>query len=141
MLKALAQDLGASEAIRFFGYVAEQDLPFYYGAADIHVMPSTCDGDVEGFGISFIEAAACGTPSIGSRSGGIPDAIMDGKTGFLVEPGDVGELATRITALMRNEDLCKQLATNAYQTASTRFSGEAFAETLSCAFQYTVLAQ
>ena len=141
VLRALAQELGVSEAIRFCGYVSERDLPLYYGAADIHVMPSTCDGDVEGFGISFIEAAACGTPSIGSRSGGIPDAIMEGKTGFLVEPGDVGELATRITALITNEDLCKQMATNAYQTAGTRFSGEAFAETLSSTFQHTVLAQ
>ena len=88
-LRNLARDLRVAEAVRFCGYVASSDLPRYYGAADIHIMPSTCSGDVEGFGISFIEAAACGTPSIGSRSGGIPDSIADGETGLLVEPGDV----------------------------------------------------
>ncbi len=137
-LRALAEELGVSDAVRFCGYVPAHELPLYYGAADIHVMPSTCDGDVEGFGISFIEAAVCGTPSIGSRSGGIPDAIVDGETGFLVEPGDIDGLAERIVALLSNEKLLDQMSLAACDTATRCFSGKAFAEALRDSLNQTV---
>jgi phosphatidyl-myo-inositol dimannoside synthase len=138
-LRRVTQELGLHDHVRFLGYVPDEELPDYYAAADIHVMPSTCDGDVEGFGISFIEAAACGTPSIGSRSGGIPDAIIDGKTGFLVEPEDVAGLAEVIKTLLADEDLRNQMGVRARDTAMTCFSGMAFTKALTSAFQQTVL--
>lgn len=125
-LHGLARDLGVSDAVRFCGYVPAQELPLYYGAADIHVMASTCEGDVEGFGISFIEAAACGTPSIGSRSGGILDAVADGETGFLAEPGDVSGLSKLIVEMLGNKNLRTQMGLAAREMAEKRFSGNAF---------------
>jgi phosphatidyl-myo-inositol dimannoside synthase len=129
-LHKLAEDLGVSDSVRFCGYVLTQDLPQYYGAADIHIMASTCDGDVEGFGISFIEAAACGTPSIGSRSGGILDAISGGKTGVLVEPGDVENLATTILEILNNVNLRKKMGVSARKMVEKHFSRIAFEQVL-----------
>jgi len=140
-LRTLVQELGVADLVRFCGRIPDLHLPLYYQAADIHVMPSTCDGDVEGFGISFIEAAACGTPSIGSRSGGIPDAIVDGVTGYLIEPGNVDGLTKRIVAMLSNEKLRDQMGSAARETATTRFSGKAFAQALINAFRQTVLSE
>jgi phosphatidylinositol alpha-1,6-mannosyltransferase len=139
-LRDLAEDLGVSEAVRFCGYVPARELPRYYGAADIYIMASTCDGDVEGFGISFIEAAACGTPSVGSRAGGIPDAIADGETGFLVEPGDVQGLSTSILRMLRNTDSREQMGLAARIRVEKLFSKAPFDSTLWSALRQTVLS-
>ena len=61
--------------------------------------------DVEGFGIVFLEAALCGKPSVGSRSGGIPEAIEHGKTGILVDPENVDEIARELIRLLKDNDL------------------------------------
>jgi phosphatidylinositol alpha-1,6-mannosyltransferase len=135
-LRAKAAALGVVDAVRFCGYVSSQDLPLYYGAADIHVMPSTCEGDVEGFGIAFIEAAACGTPSVGSRSGGIPDAIIDGETGVLVESGSVDELLQAILRMLGDESLLDRMGYAARDRVEKQFSGLAFERNLK-----TVMAQ
>ena len=132
-LRSLAQEMGVVDSVRFCGYVSNNELPDYYRAADVHVMPSLDDGDVEGFGISFIEAAACGTPSIGSRSGGIPDAISDGLTGYLVEPNDVAGLADRIVCLLRDERLCRTMGDSARDSAVANFSCQAFGRSLNAA--------
>jgi glycosyltransferase involved in cell wall biosynthesis len=129
-LKELVISLDLSNAVRFCGYVPDADLPAYYGAADLHVMPSLCDGDVEGFGISFIEAAACGTPSIGSDSGGIPDAIVENVTGCLVPPGDAKALANCIQSLLADPASLVSLRRSARQTAIEQFSSSVFAERL-----------
>ena len=64
---------------------------------------------MEGFGIVFLEANACGKPVIGARSGGIPDAIVDGETGLLVEPDDEAGLANALTALLSDPARCQAL--------------------------------
>jgi phosphatidylinositol alpha-1,6-mannosyltransferase len=140
-LRELAKGLGVSEAVRFCGYVPTHDLPLYYGAADIHIMPSTNDGDVEGFGISFIEAAACGVPSIGSRSGGIPDAVADGESGFLVEPGDVSGLAKTIVQMLDDKNLRAQMSLAARKMVEMRFSNNAFKQALKEYLNQTVLSE
>jgi len=84
-LEALTQDLGLEERVRFLGNIAPEALPRYYNASDVFVMPSRAEGpSVEGFGIVFLEAGACGKPVVGARSGGIPDAVRDGETGLLI---------------------------------------------------------
>ena len=86
-LEALARRLGVSERLRFAGKVPNEQLPLYYNACDAFVMPSReANPDVEGFGIVFLEAGACGKPVIGARAGGVPDAIRDGETGVLIPP-------------------------------------------------------
>ena len=133
-LRSVTQELGLEDCVRFCGYVPDSDLPFYYRAADVHLMPSLNEGDVEGFGISFVEAAACATPSIGSRSGGIPDAISEGETGYLAEPADVGGLADGILRLLGDEELRQRMGDLARTTALANFSLSSFARSLRSAF-------
>jgi phosphatidylinositol alpha-1,6-mannosyltransferase len=98
-LEAEAGVLGVMDIVHFVGPVSEADLPRWYAAADIFVMPNRSDGvDFEGFGIVFLEAAAAGLPVIGGRSGGVPEAVADEITGLLVDGQDVDQL----TAAMRH---------------------------------------
>jgi phosphatidylinositol alpha-1,6-mannosyltransferase len=99
-LEALARELGVAHRIAFLGEVPAADLPAYYAAADIFLLPNRVEeGDFEGFGIVFLEAAAAGKPAIGGRSGGVAEAIEDGVTGLLVGGTDVDELAAAIRQL------------------------------------------
>lgn len=98
-LEADAATLGVSDIVHFAGPASEADLPRWYTAADVFVMPNRSDGvDFEGFGIVFLEAAAAGLPVIGGRSGGVPEAVADEITGRLVDGQDVAQL----TAAMRH---------------------------------------
>lgn len=113
-LRALAREWGVERYVRFVGHVARTELPAYYCAADLFVMPARELGpeessDVEGFGIAFCEAASCGLPVIGSHSGGIPEAIADGVTGLLVEPDDSSGLAEAMTRLLLDGSLAEEM--------------------------------
>jgi phosphatidylinositol alpha-1,6-mannosyltransferase len=85
-LEKLAKDLGLQDKVRFTGFIEEEDKWRLFRSADVYVMPSRFSPDEphEGFGIAFLEAAACGIPAIGSNAGGVPDAVLHGKTGLLV---------------------------------------------------------
>lgn len=78
-LESLARERGVADAVRFVGEVGESGLPALYRAADLFVLPSTG----EGFGIVYLEAMASGTPALGLRAGGAPDALADGRLGTL----------------------------------------------------------
>jgi phosphatidyl-myo-inositol dimannoside synthase len=104
-LKTLAAELRVQDRIIFVGRVADQQLPDYYALCDVFVMPSRLRDaahDVEGFGLVFLEANACGKPVVAGRSGGIPDAVVDGETGYLVDPESVAEIAAAIRSLGRD---------------------------------------
>lgn len=117
-LKQLAEDLGVENRVRFVGYVPDDKLASYYNMADLFVMPSERleNGNVEGFGISFLEANASGLPVIGSNTGGIPSAIQDNKTGFLCPP-EVDEIRKKITKVKEDEELKEKLSKNAIEWA------------------------
>jgi phosphatidyl-myo-inositol dimannoside synthase len=103
-LKVRSRRLGVERAVRFVGAVTDDELPLWYSLADVFVMPSRSDPpDVEGFGIVFLEAAACERPVVAARAGGIPDAVAHGVTGMLVPPGDATALALELTALLGDE--------------------------------------
>ena len=92
---------GLAESVRFAGVVPDDELPLWYSLGDVFVMPSRSEPpDVEGFGIVFLEAAACERPVVAARAGGIPDAVAEGVSGMLVEPGDVAGLARALTELL-----------------------------------------
>ncbi|WP_256405745.1 glycosyltransferase family 4 protein [Haloplanus ruber] len=95
-LKELAEELGVREDVRFLGFVPDEELPSLYSSVDLFVLPS----EYEGFGIVFIEAMACGTPVIGTDVGGIPTAVNEGETGYLVSRGRIEDLADRMAALL-----------------------------------------
>lgn len=104
-LEALAKQLGVHHACRFVGRVSFEDLPRYHSLADLFVTLSRqAPPAVEGFGLVFLEAGACGTAVIGTASGGIPDAIIDGQTGQLVPPDDPGAFAEVASALLADPD-------------------------------------
>lgn len=108
VLRQLAGELGIADCVLFKGHVAARDLTELYAASDIFLMPSRFlaeDHDVEGFGIVYLEASACARPVIGGLSGGIADAVLDGKTGLLIEPGDVEALEQAVLRLWRNPEL------------------------------------
>ena len=94
-LERLAMQLGLERAVTFHGFVSEERKIDLMRWAWANVFPSP----KEGWGITVIEAAACGTPSFASDSPGLRDSVRHGETGFLVPHGDVAELAARMIEL------------------------------------------
>lgn len=109
-LRQLATDLGLGEHVHFAGGLDLAELAAAYRDADVFVMTPREEGhSVEGFGLVYLEAGAFGVPVVGSRSGGVPDAIVDGETGVLVEPDDVEGLSDALVRLFSDVSLRKQL--------------------------------
>jgi phosphatidylinositol alpha-1,6-mannosyltransferase len=103
-LESLTTRLGLGDCVRLVGRVSDQDLPTWYDACDVYVMPSRVEMPAfEGFGLSFIEASASGKPVVGARAGGSADAVVDGETGFLVEPSDPQALSDALANLLEDE--------------------------------------
>jgi phosphatidyl-myo-inositol dimannoside synthase len=88
------------------------DIPPYFDAADVFAMPSRtrlAGLEPEGLGIVFLEAAACGKPVIVGRSGGAPDAVDDGVTGYVVDPTSPDEIAARVVELLTDPDKARAM--------------------------------
>jgi phosphatidylinositol alpha-1,6-mannosyltransferase len=105
-LESLARDLGVAEEVVFTGGVPHEELPAHYAAGDVFSMPCrTRRGglDVEGLGIVYLEASATGLAVVAGDSGGAPDAVLDGETGYVVDGRDVHALAERLTTLLCDE--------------------------------------
>ncbi len=111
-LETLAGSLGVSDAVVFTGGVPHGELPAHYAAGDVFAMPCrTRRGglDVEGLGIVYLEASATGLPVLVGNSGGAPDAVIDGETGYVVDGRAVSAVAERLTELLLDEDLRHRL--------------------------------
>ena len=105
-LDELARELRVRDRVIFTGPVSDELLSAIYGLCDIFVMPSRQDlaqHSVEGFGLVFLEANACGKPVIAGRSGGTDDAVVHGVTGFLVDPDDPDDIATLLETFLRTQ--------------------------------------
>lgn len=123
-LEQLAGELGVMERVEFLGFVPEDELPGLYGAADLFAMPSRERpeaGDVEGFGIVFIEANAAGLAVLGGRSGGVEDAVVDEGTGLLVDSGDPQAVARGLIRLLQDEPLRRRLGDRGRERARAEF--------------------
>lgn len=104
-LRQLAEQAGVAGSVIFTGPVPQDELPAHYAAGDVFSMPCrTRRGglDVEGLGIVYLEASAAGLPVVGGDSGGAPDAILEGETGYVVGGRDVGALSDRLIALLQD---------------------------------------
>lgn len=112
-LEDLAVSCGVRAHVQFLGSVPYAELPVYYSAADVFVMPAReARPDVEGFGIVFLEANACETPVVGARTGGIPDAIDHETTGLLVPPSSPDDVADAIERLLTHPEFAADLGRN-----------------------------
>jgi phosphatidyl-myo-inositol dimannoside synthase len=121
-LEALATELGVRRLVEFVGVVPASELPTYYAAADIFLHPNRVEqGDFEGFGIVFLEAAAAGLPIIGGDSGGVPEAIERSVTGVLVSGTDVDELRREMLALCADPARRRAMGTAGRQRALREF--------------------
>jgi len=111
--------------VDFVGWVEQQQLPTLYRTADVVIQPSRIVGAFEeGQGISLLEAAACGTPAVGTRSGGIPEVIVDGITGLLAAVDDPGDLQSKIQYLLDHPGLREKMGRNAAKAATEKFDGK-----------------
>jgi phosphatidyl-myo-inositol dimannoside synthase len=118
-LQALAAQAGVADRVVFAGRVGHEELAALYNRADLFLMPSRNVGDdVEGFGIVFIEAGSYGIPVIGGLSGGVAEAVRDGKNGFLVDPLDPDELAAKIEMILGDPELARGLGNEGRRLAS-----------------------
>lgn len=110
-LKKLAHKIGVADRVRFLGEVSEHDLPALYNLASVYVGASRRAErlGVEGFGISLVEASACGLPVVAGKSGGIPDAVRDGETGFLIPPEDPAAIAAAVGMLLADDALARRV--------------------------------
>ncbi|MFE2411623.1 glycosyltransferase family 4 protein [Kitasatospora sp. NPDC059408] len=111
-LEKLADARGVRASVRFTGSVPWEELPAHYGAGDVFAMPCrTRRGglDVEGLGIVYLEASATGLPVVAGDSGGAPDAVLEGETGYVVPGGSASASAERIVRLLHDEELRRRM--------------------------------
>jgi len=98
--------------VTFIGRIQYSDLPRHFSLGDIFAMPSRSrlfGLEVEGLGIVYLEASACGLPVVGGNSGGAPDAVKEGITGFVVDGNKLPEIADRIITLLKDDELRNQM--------------------------------
>ncbi|MFC2149797.1 glycosyltransferase family 4 protein [Candidatus Auribacterota bacterium] len=130
-LEELARRNDVAGNIFFAGEIPDDDLVMFYNLCDLFVMPSReteNDGHIEGFGIVFIEANACRKPVVGGRSGGVPEAVIDGKTGLLANPLDPSDIADKIIRILKDRKYARELADNGYSFVRDRFSWDFYAD-------------
>ena len=114
----LAVKLGVRERIIFTGEIPQVESPYYYAMSDIAVVPSV----QEAFGLVVSEAMACGKPVIGTKVGGIPDQIINGYNGFLVQPRNPTEIAEKILWLINNPKEAKHMGRNGRKIVEKKFN-------------------
>jgi phosphatidylinositol alpha-1,6-mannosyltransferase len=111
-LDRLVKKYGLHDNVCFIGRIHYSDLPRYIALGDVFAMPSRSrllGLEVEGLGIVYLEASACGLPVVGGSSGGAPDAVKDGITGFVVDGNSIEEIAERTTQLLTDHPLRKAM--------------------------------
>ncbi|MBK1441565.1 glycosyltransferase [Parapedobacter sp. ISTM3] len=123
-LMDMATSLGIADAIIFEGRKSREQLKYFYSAADVFVSTPW----YEPFGITPLEAMACGTPVIGAKVGGIQYSVANGKTGFLVRPKDPGALARKLELVLKNDDLRIYMRHNAIKRVNEYFTWKKVAQ-------------
>ncbi|MFH0731161.1 MAG: glycosyltransferase family 4 protein [Pseudomonadota bacterium] len=127
-LSFIAKKYNVTDKVHFLSHVSEADLPRWYNAADIFIMPNReIGGDTEGFGMVFLEAAACEKPVIAGKAGGTGGAVLDGITGIRVDGSALMEIADSIYTLVTDEKISKRLGRNGYLRVHNGFSWDSVA--------------
>ncbi|MCA1684633.1 MAG: glycosyltransferase, partial [Planctomycetia bacterium] len=136
-LRAIAEAEGVADAVTFVGSRARGVLRYYYAAADVFVTTPW----YEPFGITPVEAMACGTPVVGSAVGGIKSTVRDGETGYLVPPDDPDALAERLARLFRQPELSRRFGVQSYRRANALYTWKRVADAVVDVYQAVVPTQ
>jgi glycosyltransferase involved in cell wall biosynthesis len=125
-LEQIADGRGVRRHVHFLSRLTYAEIAACYRACEIFALPSRG----EGFGLVYLEAMACGKPVIGGAHGGAPEVIEDGKTGYLVQHGDTGQLATSLETLLSDTALARQMGARGRERVERDFQFNAFAKSL-----------
>ncbi len=139
-LESLAENLGVRKHVVFTGFIPHEEIHEVMGATDVYIMLSReikreKTVAVEGFGVVYAEASACGKPVIGSKKGGAREPVVHGKTGLLVDPEDKKEVLSAIFTLLENERLREKMGREGRKRAEREFSREVYKERLEKIFE------
>jgi phosphatidylinositol alpha-1,6-mannosyltransferase len=114
--------------VHLLGHVPSEDLPRWYNACDVFAMPNRdINGDTEGFGMVYLEAAACGKPAIAGTAGGTGNAVIEGFTGLRVDGERLEDVAAAMERLLADQEYASNLGRQGYARAIADFSWEAVA--------------
>lgn len=129
-LKRLAKEHGVEQRVVFAGAADAEELADHFGLGDVFIMLAReTEGDVEGFGIVYLEAGYHRLPVVAGRSGGVPEAVVDGKTGVLVDPGGGDEVVGAVCSLMKDAGRAERLGAAARERVEREFTWSHQAET------------
>lgn len=122
-LEALARRLGVEDRVEFLGRVPDSELVELYNSCDLFVLATRPEPpNIEGFGLVFLEAGACEKPVVGTRVGGVIDAVADGETGILVPPSDPKALASALLELLHDPARAHRLGVQSRQRILKHFT-------------------
>jgi phosphatidylinositol alpha-1,6-mannosyltransferase len=130
-LRALSAEVGVADRVHLLGHVSYEDLPRWYNTCDMFAMPNRdINGDTEGFGLVFLEAAASGKPALSGLAGGTGSAVVDGETGLRVDGERVEVIAQGIARLLHDTTEAETMGRNARQRVLANFTHERRVEQL-----------
>jgi glycosyltransferase involved in cell wall biosynthesis len=132
-----AAALGISDRVIFAGRIPHSELPPYYTASDVVIIPSR---PPESFGLALVEGMASGKPVIGCNIPGVRTIVKDGQTGFLIEPGDAVALAERIELLVQNAELRRSMGQRGREWITGRYTWKRVGERLIAMYESVPLA-
>lgn len=131
-LRARAREAGVEDAVEFAGHLRGDALEAAWTRARVYAMPcrEEAGGDTEGYGLTFLEAGARGLPVVAGTTGGVPEAVDDGVTGVLVDPGDEGALVEALVGLLTDPERARALGAAGRERALGRHSPGKFADSV-----------
>ena len=130
-LLRLTRKLRLEEHINFVGRVNYQNLPEYFRLGDIFAMPSRSrlgGLEVEGLGIVYLEASACGIAVLAGDSGGAPDAVIEGETGYVISGNDSTEISTTLIKMLRDHNKLIELGAKGRAWAESYWTWEVWGQ-------------
>ena len=127
--KKAVEDLRMENRVKLMLNLKRSDIKILFNACDLYISPNIkVPGSLEGFGITAIEAAACGKVVLASNLEGLKDAVKDGENGFLIESGNADAWAQKIMELLTNDDFRKEFGEKAKKYTIENFSWEKIAK-------------
>ncbi len=128
-LANLARESGVADRVHMLGHVPPEDLPRWYNACDVFVMPNReINGDTEGFGMVFVEAAGCGKPAVAGKAGGTGAAVLNGVTGLRIDAARLEEVVEGLRRVLSDATAARRLGDAALARARDHFHWDAVAE-------------